>query len=125
MKRSNRRAVARVARGVLACGILSLASACGSGSGSTPDAASPDLAPAPDCGVPTIDESVTTPTCTGKPAVASVTDLSGTWVARVAAAQVVNAPIVGIMRNVYVLTMLVNISQTGTITKRATSPKAI
>ena len=98
---------------LLVCGLALLPFACGGGD-STPDAAPADLAPAPDCGVPTIDESVTKPTCTSKPAVASVADLSGTWVARVTAAQVVTAPIVGVMRNQYVLTMLVNISQTGT-----------
>jgi hypothetical protein len=114
MKRTDSRFVSLSSLASLGCGLFALASACAGGGGSTPDAASADLASAPDCGVPTIDESVTKPTCTSKPVVASVTDLSGTWVARLATAQVVNAPVVGIMRNVYVLTMLVNISQTGT-----------
>jgi len=110
MEPNNRRVVSL---SFLAAGLSALA-ACGGGSDSTPDAAPVDLAPAPDCGVPTIDDSVTKPTCTSKPAVAGVTDLSGTWVARVTAAQVVTAPIVGVMRNQYVLTMLVTITQTGT-----------
>jgi len=114
MKQHNHRVFSLSSFEALAGGLLVLASACGGGSNSTPDAAPADLALAPDCGVPTIDETVTKPTCTSKPAVASVTDLSGTWVARVSAAQVVTAPIVGVMRNVYVLTMLVTITQTGT-----------
>jgi len=104
---------------------LALLAACGSGDSSPdaapgdlppagPDAAPGDLPPAADCVSVVVDDSVTPPVCPGKPVVASVTDLSGTWVARVGAAQIVNAPIVGVMRNVYVLTMLVDITQTGT-----------
>lgn len=99
---------------------LALLVACGDGGdgAASPDggldAALADLPTAVDCGVPVVDDSVAAPVCPGKSAVASVTDLSGTWVARVGAAQIVNAPIVGVMRNVYVLTMLVDITQTGT-----------
>jgi hypothetical protein len=55
------------------------------------------------------------PFCTGKAALASVTDLTGVWVARIAGAQVVTAPIVGVMRNQTVLYLLLSITQQGTV----------
>jgi len=53
------------------------------------------------------------PYCTDKPAVTSVTDLSGTWVARVTGSQIVNAPLVGKIHNENVFYLLVTFSQTG------------
>ena len=113
MKRTERRRVSLSSSLTLACAALALVSACGGGS-STPDAGLPDAPAAPDCSAPVIDDSIAAPTCTSQPADPGVSDLSGTWVARVAAAQVINAPIVGVMRTQYVLTMLVTLTQTGT-----------
>ena len=53
------------------------------------------------------------PYCTAKPALASVTDLSGTWVARVVGSLLVNAPFVGVISNQSVFYLLVTISQNG------------
>ena len=114
MKRFDHSSIAFLRVGMLLVGLALFAPGCGGGAGSTTDAASPDLPAAPDGAGPVLDDSIAMPVCAGKPAIASVTDLTGTWVGRVAAAQIVNAPIVGVMQNVYVLTMLVNISQTGT-----------
>jgi hypothetical protein len=116
MERTERRQVSLSSLAISVWAALALVSACGGDGGSTPDAAapSPDGPAAPDCGAPVIDDSIAAPTCTSKPVVPGVTDLSGTWVARVTAAQVVTAPIVGVMHNQYVLTMLVTLTQTGT-----------
>jgi hypothetical protein len=113
MKQIDRLVVSPSSAAILAATILLLA-ACGGGGGSTPDAAFTDLPSARDCGLPTIDDSVAKPTCTNKAVVADVTEVLGTWVARVTAAQIVNAPVVGIMHNQYILTMLVNFTQRGT-----------
>jgi hypothetical protein len=56
---------------------------------------------------------VSSPYCTAKPALASVTDLSGTWVARVQGAQTVNAAVVGQLRTESDFYVLLTISQTG------------
>jgi hypothetical protein len=57
---------------------------------------------------------VESPYCTAKPALASVTDLSGTWVARVQGAQIVTAAIVGRLNTESVFYELLTISQSGT-----------
>ena len=54
------------------------------------------------------------PYCTSKPALPSVTDLSGTWVARLAGAQIVTAPIVGTMHILSVYYVVLTIDQRGT-----------
>jgi hypothetical protein len=79
---------------------------CGSSSGgSTPDAQ------VAEAGAPEVSAAL--PYCTAKPALPSVTDLSGLWVARVTGSQIVNAPIVGAVPNQNVFYLLVTISQTG------------
>jgi len=85
-----------------------LVAGCGSsGGGSNPDApVAASEAGMQEAGLPL-------PYCTAKPALASVTDLSGTWVARVTGSQIVNAPIVGAIANQNVFYLLVTISQNG------------
>jgi hypothetical protein len=92
---------------------------CGGSSSGGPDGGGQtDLAPGAD--TPMSPEAgggevqAASPFCTGKAALASGMDLTGTWVARIAGAQVVNAPIVGIMHNQTVLYLLLNITQQGT-----------
>jgi hypothetical protein len=82
---------------------------CGAGGGSNPDApqVGEDAASAQDV-------ATALPYCTDKPALAGVTDLSGTWVARVQGAQIVNAPIVGKLNTESIFFVLMTISQTGT-----------
>lgn len=92
---------------------------CGGGSSDNADAGSTvDLAPGSDAPMSVEagggEVQAASPFCTGKAALASVTDLTGTWVARIAGAQVVNAPIIGVMRNQTVLYLLLNITQQGT-----------
>jgi hypothetical protein len=90
---------------------------CGSNSpsGSNIDASvAPDLPSAAEAGAGEVQGALP-PYCTNKTALASVTDLSGTWVARITGAEVVNAPVVGVMHNQTVLYLLVNISQQGTV----------
>jgi hypothetical protein len=91
---------------MVACGLI--LAACGGGSSSSPDAALPS---APDV----VGEAATAGEfCTSKPPVTSVTDLSGMWVVRATGAIIVDAQIIGIMRQQMVLTLLVNITQQGT-----------
>jgi hypothetical protein len=89
---------------LLAGGAAFALSACGGG-GSEPrtDAA---LSDAPGVSLPP-------PYCTLKPALSSVTDLSGTWVARASGALVTNAPIVGTIRQESILTLLLTLTQQG------------
>jgi hypothetical protein len=64
-----------------------------------------------------LDTSVVPPAvdyCTSKPVQASVTNVSGTWVVRTIGAIVVNAPIIGVVHQQIVLTLLVDVSQQGT-----------
>jgi hypothetical protein len=96
----------RVALLFLVCGFAGLASGCGGG-GSTSDAAPSDYAAVQEA-------AAALPYCTSKPALTSVTDLSGAWVARVAGAQIVNAPTVKPIHTENVFYMLVKISQNGT-----------
>lgn len=85
-----------------------LVAGCGSSSGgSNPDAPVTE----PESGV--AESPPAQPYCTAKPALASVTDLSGTWVAQVTGSQIVNAPIVGAIANQNVFYLLVTISQNG------------
>jgi hypothetical protein len=82
---------------------------CGSSSGgahSDAQATASEAGPQSEAGLPL-------PYCTAKPALASVTDLSGTWVARVQGAQTVNAAVVGQLRTESDFYLLVTISQTG------------
>ena len=91
---------------VLVCGFAVLGSACGGGS------SNPDAAPAaPEAGGSQEAAGPPPPYCTSKSALAGVTNLSGIWVARATGAVVVNAPIVGVMRNQTQFTMLLTIVQ--------------
>lgn len=78
---------------------------CGGG-GSTSDAAPSDSAAVQEA-------AAALPYCTSKSALTSVTDLSGTWVARVVGAQIVNAPTVETIHTQNVSYLLVTISQNG------------
>ena len=84
-----------------------LGAACGGG-GSNPDAGTTEAAASAQ------EVATALPYCTAKPALAGVTDLSGTWVARVQGAQIVNAAIVGQLHTESVFYVLMTISQTGT-----------
>lgn len=116
--------------GLLACGLA----ACGSGDGSKPDSAlpvTPDGSGLPEAAVVS-DAPVALDTtggseagvpeagspaggyCTSKPALANATDLTGTWVVRVIGAIVVKAPIIGMVHQQIVLTLLVDVAQQGT-----------
>ncbi|HEX7500236.1 MAG TPA: hypothetical protein VF524_08005 [Polyangia bacterium] len=113
MTATQRLRVVRLHSGLLACGLAIQVAACGGGSSSPsgPDAASPDGA----CVATAIDApSALPPYCTNKPLVAGLTDLSGTWVARLVGAEVVNAPSVGVMHNQTLFYILMTISQQGT-----------
>jgi hypothetical protein len=88
---------------LLAGGAAFASSACGGGDSAQPDAATPDAAVV----------SLPPPYCTLKPALTSVTDLSGIWVARASGALVTNAPIVGTIRQESILTLLLTITQQG------------
>jgi hypothetical protein len=92
----------------LLCGLATLGGACGGG-GSPPDAAVADSAIGQDVAGPP------PPYCTSKSAAGGVTDLSGTWVAKITGAEVVNAPVVGLMRNQTVLYLLLTIVQQGAV----------
>ena len=82
---------------------------CGGG-GSNPDAQATEAA------ANTQETAGTSsPYCTSKPALASVTDLSGTWVARLTGAQIVNAAVVGELHTESVFFVLMTISQSGTL----------
>jgi hypothetical protein len=62
-----------------------------------------------------VQEAATvSPYCTDKPVLTTVTDLSGTWVARVQGAQTVNAAAVGKLQTESVFYVLLTIAQTGT-----------
>jgi hypothetical protein len=95
----------RVALLFLVCGFAGLASGCGGG-GSASDAAPSDSAAVQEA-------AAALPYCTSKPALTSVTDLSGTWIARVVGAQVVKAPTVETIHTQNVFYLLVTISQNG------------
>jgi hypothetical protein len=92
--------------------LASLGTGCGD-SGGNGDAALADSLPAQDAA---LQESggAALPYCTDKPALASVTDLSGTWVARAVGSQIVVAPIVGALHIKSVFYVLMNIAQNGT-----------
>ena len=89
----------------LAYGLVAFALGCGGG-GSTPDAGLSDAAGGEEAGV-------APPYCTSQSGVASVTDLSGIWVARMVGAEIVNSPI-GAIHTENVFFVLLNISQSGT-----------
>jgi hypothetical protein len=96
---------------ILACGLALSVSACGGGS-STPDASSPPDAAAGLEAASAPDGAAATPFCTSKEAITSLTDLSGTWVARVVGAQIVNA-LGADMPSQTILHLLVTITQQG------------
>jgi hypothetical protein len=109
----NRASFESLARGLLAILFLGAVvgeAACGGGS-SSPDAVA-DAPSTPDGG-PGVDTGSTSPFCTDRPAASGVTDLTGVWVARATGAEVVNAPIVGVMHNQTELFMLLRIAQQG------------
>jgi hypothetical protein len=86
-----------------------LGAGCGGGGGANPDAQQVSEVAA------SAQEAATaSPYCTDKPALASVTDLSGTWVARVQGSQIVNAAVVGELHTESIFFVLMTISQTGT-----------
>jgi hypothetical protein len=84
-----------------------LGAGCGGG-GSNPDASTTEAAAS------AVEAVAPLPYCTDKPALANVTDLSGTWVARVQGAQNVTAAAVGQLRTESAFYLLVTIGQTGT-----------
>jgi len=78
---------------------------CGGG-GSNPDAQPVDVS--------VQEAAAPLPYCTAKPALASVTDLSGTWVARLVGSQVVSPGFVPAFKTQSVFYILMTIQQTGT-----------
>jgi hypothetical protein len=117
MRQSRAPFVPRYLRVLFACSLLALTPACGNDDGSA-DAGGVDAPAAPDTsggpdggGVPEASPPAT-PFCTTKTAAAGVADLSGTWAARIAGAQIVNA-LGGLMRSQVILHFLVTISQQG------------
>jgi hypothetical protein len=97
--------------------VMGAALGCGGGSAGVDGGSSLDLASEADAPMPREagggEVAAASPFCTDKAALASVTDLTGTWVARIAGAQVVTAPIVGVMHNQTVLYLLLTITQQG------------
>ena len=91
--------------------IAAFSAGCGGG-GSSPDAQTTDTATVLDDGAQETAGAVL-PYCTLKPALAGVADLSGTWVARFAEAQVTSAPFVGVMHTQYIAHVLLTIAQSG------------
>jgi hypothetical protein len=88
-----------------------VAPACSDGSSSSP----------PDAGLPTSPDAAAGEVAGGgqtcnisQPTSSSTADISGTWAARVTGAIVVNAPIIGVVHQQMVLTLLVNVTQQGT-----------
>jgi hypothetical protein len=106
MKRFDHSSIAFLRVGMLLVGLALFAPGCGGG-GATADAAPVDTSPSMEAAPPT-------PFCTTKSAAAGVTDLSGTWVARIAGAQIVNA-LGAQMHNQVILHLLVTISQQGEV----------
>src|SRR5512140_3618433 len=86
--------------------LLSVAVASCGGGGSSPDAAAlPDS--------PSGETSQASPFCTDTLPVSTVTDLTGTWVVRMVAAQIVSAPIVGAIHVQNVFYLLYDVRQNG------------
>jgi len=92
-----------------------LAGCGGGGSSSTPDAQVVADA-APDAGGANAQDTAveTSPYCTSKPALASVTDLSGTWVVRMVGSQIVSPGFVSPFGTQSFFYLLMTIKQTGT-----------
>ena len=104
------------------------ASAPDGGGGASPDLQATDAASAPDGGggaspdVQAVTDGASTPEtaggtssyCTSKPALASVTDLSGTWVVRMVGSQVVSPGFVSPYSTQSIFFLLMTIDQTGT-----------
>jgi hypothetical protein len=84
-----------------------LGAACGGG-GANPDAQMGEAAAGAQ------EAGTSSPYCTSKPAVASVTDLSGTWVMRLIGSQVVSPGFVAAFKTQTVFYILMTIKQTGT-----------
>ena len=91
---------------IFAFALVIAVSGCGGG-GSSPDASVIDATASQEAAGPP------QPFCTGKSALASVTDLSGTWVMRLVGAQVTNAQFVGQISSQNVFYMLANVTQNG------------
>jgi hypothetical protein len=94
-------------RNLLFVFLATLGTGCGGG-GSNPDAQTGETA------ANAQEAGTSSPYCTSKPALASVTDLSGTWVMRLIGAQAVSAPIVGIVHTKSEFYILATITQNGT-----------
>jgi len=92
--------------------LLALGIGCGDGGGSNPDAPASNGPPAQDAATRETGGAAL-PYCTDKPALAGVTDLSGTWVARAVGSQIVKAPVVGHLQVKSLYYLLLDISQTG------------
>jgi hypothetical protein len=93
---------------LLLLGAIALATVLGCGGGtSQPDASAPPEVDAQEAG------ALPSAYCTDKQALTTVTDVSGTWVIRALASQVVVAPIVGTLRPKTLFYMLADISQSG------------
>ena len=94
---------------LLCATLVSFVAGCGGG-GSSPDLQAIDAAYSLDGGSVSPDS----PFCTSKPALASVTDLSGTWVVRMVGSQVVTPGFVSPYSTQSFYYLLMTIKQTGT-----------
>ena len=103
---------------LLCATVVGLVAGCGS-AGSSPDLQVIDAASSPDGDLssPSLDggsASPDLPLCTSKPALASVTDLSGTWVVHMEGSQVVTPGFVSPFSTQSSYYLLMTIKQTGT-----------
>jgi hypothetical protein len=98
-------------KNLLCATLVGFVAGCGGGGGA---ASSPDAQVVVDDANAQETAVETTSYCTSKSALTSVTDLSGTWVARMSEAQVVNAKFVGVMHTQNILYLLLTIAQDGT-----------
>lgn len=96
---------------LLCATLVGLVAGCGGGGGA---ASSPDAQVVADDANAQETAAETSPYCTSKSALTSVTDLSGTWVARMTEAQVANAQFVGVMHTQNIYYLLLTIAQDGT-----------
>jgi hypothetical protein len=92
---------------LLLLGATAMAWGTGCGGGGN----NPDAAPS---GEVAAEVSSGSPYCTDKPALPGMTDVSGTWVIRAVATQIVTAPIVNTLRPQTVFYILTSLAQSGT-----------
>lgn len=92
------------------CAVLAASVAGCGGGGGTPDLQAIDASSSPDGG----SVSSSSPYCTAKPALTSVTDLSGTWVVRAVGSQIVTPGFVSPFGTQTFFYLLMTIKQTGT-----------